>query len=72
MENKFLSLKPILGTFCLGDLSNKSNFIEAKEVLFKRNVYNFSVNYHAIGKSDILNIRKYLMVKKNNKMFGSF
>ena len=31
------------------------------------NVYNFSVNYHSIDKSDILNIHKYLMTKNNIK-----
>ena len=31
----------------------------------KGNVYDFSVDYNAIDKSDILNIHKYLMVKNN-------
>ena len=38
---------------------------DAKEVSL--NVYNFSVDYDAIDKSDILNIHKYLMVKNNIK-----
>ena len=30
-------------------------------------MYNFSVDYNSIDKSDILNIRKYLMIKNNIK-----
>ena len=40
---------------------------ESKEVSFKWNVYDLSVNYGSIDKSDILNIHKYLMVKNNIK-----
>ena len=29
-------------------------------------MYDFSVNYNALDKSDILNIHKYLMVKNDN------
>ena len=32
-----------------------------------RNVYDFSVDYNSIDKSDILNIQKYLMTKNNIK-----
>ena len=32
-----------------------------------RNVYDFSVDYNSIDKSDILNIHKYLMTKNNIK-----
>ena len=31
------------------------------------NVYDFSLDFNTINKSDILNIRKYLMVKNNLK-----
>ena len=34
---------------------------------FKGNVYDSSVVYNAIDKSDILNTHKYLMVKSNEK-----
>ena len=33
----------------------------------KENIYGFSVDYNYIGKSDILNIHKYLMTKDNIK-----
>ena len=33
----------------------------------KKYVYDFSVDYDAVDKSDILNIHKYLMVKNNIK-----
>ena len=54
-----------LNHFCLGSISNE---FETEEVPLKKNVYDFSVDYDAIDKSDILGIHKYLMVK-NNKMF---
>ena len=44
--------------FCLRGISNKS---------LKRNVYNLSVVYDTIDKSDIMNIHKYLTVKNNVK-----
>ena len=37
------------------------------EKSLKENVYDFSVDYNVIDKSDILNIHKYLMVKNNTK-----
>ena len=38
--------------------------LTVKEPL-KENVYDFSVDYNAVDKSDILTIHKYLMVKNN-------
>ena len=44
------------------------NFVlEEEEVSFKGNVYDFSVDHCAIGKLEIFNIHKYLMVKSNIK-----
>ena len=40
---------------------------ESREVSLNRNVYDFSVNYNSIGKSDILNIHKYLTNNDNIK-----
>ena len=48
--------------FCLRSIANKSDYVESS---VKGNVYNFSVDYNPIDKSDILNIQKYLMVKNN-------
>ena len=39
----------------------------AREVSLNGNVYDFSVDYNSIDKSDILNIHKYLMTKNNIK-----
>ena len=47
--------------FCLG------NATESREVSVNENIYDFSVNYHSIDKSDILNIHKYLLSKSNIK-----
>ena len=51
--------------FCLGSISNKFDHVDTGEVSFKGNVYDFSVDFNAIDKSNILNIHKYLMIKNN-------
>ena len=53
--------------FCSGNISEKFNALESREVSFKGNLCDFSVDYNAIDKSDILNIHKYLMVKNDIK-----
>ena len=53
--------------FCLGSISNGFGTTESREVSLKGNVYDFSIDYNAIDKSDILNIHKYLLVKNNIK-----
>ena len=53
--------------FCLGSISNRFGATESREVSLKENVYDFSVDYNAIDKSDVLNIYKYLIVKNNLK-----
>ena len=53
--------------FCLGSISNRFEFLEAEEVSLKGNMYDFSADYDAIDKSDILNIHNYLIVKNNIK-----
>ena len=51
--------------FCLGIISD--GFSATREVSLNGNVYDFSVDYNSIDKSDILNIHKYLMTKNNIK-----
>ena len=53
--------------FCLGSMYNGFNATESREVFFNGNVYDFSVDYNSVDKSDILNIHKYLMTKNNIK-----
>ena len=53
--------------FRLGSISNEFSNTESTEVSLNRNVYDFSVNYSFIDKSDILNIHNYLMTKNNIK-----
>ena len=53
--------------FFLGTISSGFGAAESREATLKGNVYNFSVDYIAIDKSDILNIYKYLMVKNSMK-----
>ena len=52
---------------CLGSIAHRFGVTESREVSFKGNVYDFSVDYNAIDKSDILNIHKYLLVRNNIK-----
>ena len=52
--------------FCLGSVSNGYNNTESRDVSLNGNVYDFSLDYNFIDKSDIINIHQYLMTKKNN------
>ena len=49
--------------FCLQNISNAFRANESRGICLKGNVCDFSVDWNAIGKFDILNIHKYLMVK---------
>ena len=51
--------------FCLGSMSNGLSTLASREVSFNGNVYDFSVDYNSIDKSNILNILKYLMFKND-------
>ena len=67
MKKKSTSLKLIIKCqtptlFCVGSISEKCDAVEYREVSFKKNLYDFSVDYNAIEKCDILNIHMYLMV----------
>ena len=53
--------------FFLESISNGFSAINSREVTLNGNVYDFSVDYSSIDKSDILNIHKYLMTKNNIK-----
>ena len=53
--------------FCLESISNGFIATESREISLNGNVYDFSVDYNSINKSEILNIRKYLMIKNNLK-----
>ena len=53
--------------FCLENISNVFGAADSREVSLKGNVYNYSFDYNAVDKSDILNIHKKLMVKNNIK-----
>ena len=70
MEKKCISLKLIkkmlTSQFCLESISNGFGAADSRGVSLKENVYDFSVNYNALDKSDIWNIHKYLMVKNDN------
>ena len=73
MENKSKTLKLLVKilTFYLSLVKEayliNFNYVDSKEVSLKTNVYDFSVDYNAIDKSNILNIHKYLMEKHSIK-----
>ena len=48
--------------FCLASISNGFGTVESIKVSLGGNVYDFSVDYNATNRSDVLNIHKYLMV----------
>ena len=48
-------------------ISNGFSNSESREVSLNGNVYDFLVDYISIDKSDMLNIHKYLINKKNIK-----
>ena len=59
-DNKYVNFPTL---FYLGSISNKFGDTDLREISLERNRYNFSVDYNAINKSEILNIHKYLIVK---------
>ena len=53
--------------FCLRSICNGFSATESSEVSLNGNVYDVSVDYNSIEKSDILNIHKYLLTKNDIK-----
>ena len=45
--------------YCLGSISNKFDAADSRQLSLKGNVYDFSVDYDTINKSDIINIHKF-------------
>ena len=56
-----------LTQFCLGSMTNGFTVTNFREVSLNGNVFDFSVYYSSIDRSDILKIDKYLMTKNNVK-----
>ena len=53
--------------FYLGSISNGFSNTESREVSLNGDVCDFSVDYNSIDKSEILNIHRYLIIKRNIK-----
>ena len=53
--------------FCLWSISNEFSNTESREASLNGNVYDFSVDFNSIDKSNILNIYKYLMTENSVK-----
>ena len=70
IENKSINLLTIIkiSTFQLNfvwKISEKFDAVESREVSFKGNMNNFTIDSNVIDKSGILSIHKYLGVKNN-------
>ena len=55
------------GRLCVGSISDGFSAKESREISSGENVYDFSVNYNSIDKSDMLNIYKHLITNKSIK-----
>ena len=69
IEIKYLNLKPTLKMLTLQLIFFLEVYLidlEPRRKSLNGNVYDFSVDNNSIDKSEILNIYKYLMNKKNN------
>ena len=53
--------------FCLGRILDGFSATEFSEIYLSGNVYDFSVDFNSINKSEILNLQRYLMTKNNIK-----
>ena len=53
--------------FCLGSICNGFSAAESREVFLNENMYDVSVDYDSIDKSEILSIHKYLTIKNKIK-----
>ena len=53
--------------FSLVRVSNGFSAAKSREVSLNENVYDFSVDYNSIDKSDTLSIHNYLIIKSNMK-----
>ena len=56
--------------FCIRSIYNGFSALDSRGVSLNGNVYELLVDYNSINKSSILNIKKYLMIKKVYKLFG--
>ena len=53
--------------FHVGSMSNGFSATESREVSLNGNVYNFSLDYNSVNKSDMLSFHKYLTNKNDIK-----
>ena len=69
MEKKIFKFKAgnknvnFAAQFCVRSLSNWFSATESRDVYLNRIVYDFSVDYNSIDKSEVLHIHKYLMAE---------
>ena len=59
--------KIVPNTLCLGNISEDFSVENMKKTELYGSIYDFNVDYRAIGVDDILDIHKYLMEKNNIK-----
>ena len=76
MENRYLRLKATINMLTFQNnfknISSGFSATEFREISLNGNVYDISVNYNSIDKSDISNIYKYYMTKNDIKLCLAF
>ena len=65
LQNISIQSKRLWNSLCLGNISKY--FAAKKKARLNGYVYDFSVNYNTIDPSNIINIPKYLMNKRDIK-----
>ena len=58
--------------FCLGSICENFDCVESEKVQIKEIIYDFSVDFDAINKSEVLTIHEYLMDKNNIKYIWTY
>ena len=58
--------------FCLGSICENFDCVRSEKVQIKEIIYDFSVDFDAISKSEVLAIHEYLMDKNNIKYIWTY
>ena len=74
MEKKSISLKPIIKMLTFQhnfeSISKKFGAADSIKVSLKKKEFDFPIDFNTTGKSDILNIHKYLIIKNKRKWYS--
>ena len=68
-DNKYMNFPT---QFCLGSICENFDCVRSEKVQIKEIIYDFSVDFDAISKSEVLAIHEYLMDKNNIKYIWTY